>query len=56
MLIEKNISSLQEMGATCVILKSCANLPILKRFMTNGNKPGEINTKCSSEFIGAKLS
>lgn len=47
------------MGANHVIFKSCAKLPILKRYMSNGNKLnliGENNTKCSSELIGAKLS
>jgi len=58
LLIEKNISSLQEMGANNVIFKTCTKLPILKRYITDIqlNYSEESNIQNSTDLIGAKFS
>lgn len=58
MLVEKNISSLQEMEANHVIFKTCTRLPVLKRYITEIklNSAKEKNILNSSELIGAKFS
>lgn len=57
LIIEKNISSLQEMGANNIIFKTCTNLPILKRYITD-IQPNDIEEKCLKPFesIGTKFS
>ncbi|VVC25973.1 Hypothetical protein CINCED_3A011321 [Cinara cedri] len=58
LLIEKNVSSLQKMGANDVILKTCTKLPILKRYITDIqlNTIEEKKIQHSFEPIGAKFS
>lgn len=60
LLIEKNISSLQEMGANNIIFRTCTNLPILKRYITDIKLESteENSTQRSSKLksIGAKFS
>jgi hypothetical protein len=57
LLIEKNILSLQEMGANNVFFKTCSKLPVLKRYFTEiqQNSAEEKNIQNPSDFIGAKF-